>query len=154
MDIDELAPHVGEARHLADVPAAVELLEARVAIRMHPALEACEVPGRAGALAVLREAAERGRRRRSRPGSLVAHVGPQPGRPRLAGAGRQHPHGRAVRMDGVAGQHVAADRLGQRLQERDGLADPVGERRAVEVDPFAGVDLGLAIQGGGGPHTC
>ena len=34
----------------------------------------------------------------------------------------------------------------QRAQVPGGMADPVGQRRAIEIDALAGVDLGLAIQ--------
>ena len=41
---------------------------------------------------------------------------------------------------------MPADGVGQRLQQRGGLADPVGERGAVEVEPVALEDLALAIE--------
>jgi hypothetical protein len=47
-----------------------------------------------------------------------------------------------------AGADVLADRLGQRREQELRLANPIGKRRAVEFDAFAGVDDGLAVQWG------
>jgi hypothetical protein len=33
-----------------------------------------------------------------------------------------------------------------RLEQEGGTTDPVGKRRAIEIDPLAGIDLGLAIE--------
>ncbi len=44
------------------------------------------------------------------------------------------------------GQHVMSDGSGQRFQQRRRLADPAGERRAVEIYAFAGEDAGLAVE--------
>ena len=49
-------------------------------------------------------------------------------------------------MDLVGRQHMAGDRVDQRAQRKGRLADPAGQRRAAEIDPAAGEDLGLAIE--------
>ena len=67
---------------------------------------------------------------------------------RLAALATQGPDRRVVAVDLVGLQHVAADRLGQRAQQLRGLADPVGQRGAVQVQASAGVDLALAVQRG------
>ena len=41
---------------------------------------------------------------------------------------------------------MAADRIGQRLQQRGRLADPVGQRGAVEVEAVALEDLALPVE--------
>ena len=41
---------------------------------------------------------------------------------------------------------MAADGIGQRRQQRGRFADPVGQRGAVEVQPFALEDLALAVE--------
>ena len=46
----------------------------------------------------------------------------------------------------LPGANVAADGLGQGIQQEHRLADPVGQRRAIEFDAFAGIDAGLAVQ--------
>jgi len=41
---------------------------------------------------------------------------------------------------------MAGDGVDQRAQRKGRLADPAGQRRAAEIDPAAGEDLGLAIE--------
>jgi hypothetical protein len=41
---------------------------------------------------------------------------------------------------------MAGDGVDQRAQREGRLADPTGQRRAAELDPTAGEDLGLAIE--------
>jgi methyl-accepting chemotaxis protein len=117
---------------------------------MHEAAEAGEMVFRMLALAVAREAILGRRRRRSAPGALVAGVGPEPGGLRLAGARREHADRRVVGEDRpiVLGgrEHVPADGVGQRREQRGGLADPVGEGGAVQVEPVALEDPGLAVE--------
>lgn len=43
-------------------------------------------------------------------------------------------------------QYVAANGVDQRAQQRAGGADPARQQRAIEVDTFAGVNDGLAVQ--------
>jgi hypothetical protein len=42
--------------------------------------------------------------------------------------------------------HVSTDRFDQRSQQLAGGADPSGQRRAIEIDSFAGLDLRLSIE--------
>ena len=95
---------------------------------------------------ISREAIPRCRRRRAAPGALVAGIGPEPGGLGSARAGRQHPDRRVVGEDRLGREHVPPDGVGQRLQQGGGLADPVGERGAVEVQPLAFEDLALAVE--------
>ena len=59
MHVDELAPHVGQAGDLPDPAGAVEILEAGIAVGMHPALVAGQMVLWVLALAVAREAIPR-----------------------------------------------------------------------------------------------
>ena len=75
---------------------------------------------------------------------VVAHIGPQP-----AGAGLalgQHRHGGVVGMDALGCEDMRPDRLDQRHQGRRRSADPIGQRRDVELDAFAGIDRALAVE--------
>ena len=146
MDVDELAPDVGHAGDLADGAGAIELVEAGIAVGMHQAAEAGEMVLRVLALAVAREAIPGRRRSRAAPGPLVADIGPEPGGPGLAGAGREHADRRVVGEDRPGREHVPADGVGQRREQRGRLADPVGQGGAVEVEPVALEDLALAIE--------
>ena len=49
-------------------------------------------------------------------------------------------------MDALGREHMGADRLDQRHQRRRRGADPVGQRRDVEIDAFAGIDVALAVE--------
>ena len=49
-------------------------------------------------------------------------------------------------MQHGTGPSVTADRLGQRQQQEDGGADPVGQGRPVELDAGPGVDHALSVQ--------
>lgn len=144
---NELAANMGHAGDFVDHAAPVEVLEARVAVGVHPALEACEVPRRMDTLPVGREPVERRRWRRASPLPLIAHVGPQPGRPGLAGSGGQHLHRGIVRVDRMGAEDVPRDGLRQRGEERRRPSDPVGHGGPIEIDPLAGVELALTIQG-------
>ena len=50
-------------------------------------------------------------------------------------------------------QHIAAQRVDQRLEQRGGPADPVGQGRAVELHALAGVDAAPADTAAGGRRT-
>ncbi len=71
------------------------------------------------------------------------HVGPDPRGLGSARARGLHLDRRVIGKDRRTPQHMAADRIGQRLQQGCRLADPVAERRAVQVDALALEDLAL-----------
>ena len=66
---------------------------------------------------------------------LVAHHDPQPPGLGLAQAGGEHRDGGVVGMQRDAGADVAADRLGERREQEDRLADPVGKRARSSSTP-------------------
>jgi hypothetical protein len=49
-------------------------------------------------------------------------------------------------MKGGAGTDVTGDRRGQGFEQERRLADPVGERGALELDPSPGVDGALPVE--------
>ena len=51
-----------------------------------------------------------------------------------------------VGVDALRREHVRADHFHQRHQSCGCRADPIGERRDVEIDAFAGVDCALAVE--------
>jgi hypothetical protein len=51
-------------------------------------------------------------------------------------------------MQRCAGPNVSSDRRGQRLEQECRLADPVGQGRALELDPGAAIDDALPVQRG------
>src|SRR6202000_1399642 len=63
-----------------------------------------------------------------------------------AAAGEKSRHRGVIAVDLVSAECVAADRLHQGLQQCTRPANPVGEGRAVKIDPLAGIDLALAVK--------
>ena len=147
MDAGELAPDVGQAGDLTDGVLPVQLSEARVVVRVHPAGEGLQMALRVLALPVGRELVPGRGRRRPAPGPLVADVDPHPCGGGPAAAGGEHGDGGVVREERPAAERVPPDGGGERLQERRRAPDPVRQRRAVEIEPVASVDLALTIQG-------
>src|SRR5215203_3674863 len=113
---------------------------------MHPALIALQVAGGMLALAIDAEPITGGRWTRAEPGPLVADVGPDPRRPGAALARRLELDKGVVGEDRRTAQDMTADRLSQWLQQRRRLADPAGQRGAVQIDAFALEDLRLLVQ--------
>jgi len=57
-----------------------------------------------------------------------------------------HLDGRVIGEECRGGSHELADMFSQRRQQGRGAAHPIGQRRAMQVDLVAGVDLGLAVE--------
>ena len=108
--------------------------------------EALEMALRAHALPIRRIAIEDGWRGISGMGALVADIDPKAARRGLAEPGGEHRHGRVVGVKRAPGHGMLADRLGQGCQQRRRRSDPIGQGGTVEIDAFAGIDLGLAVQ--------
>src|SRR5262245_44821349 len=83
----------------------------------------------------------------SEPGALVTNVGPDPCRPGAALAWRLQLDRGVVGEDRLTAQNVAADGIGDRLEQGRGLADPVTKGRAIELDAVALENLRLPVQG-------
>ena len=50
-------------------------------------------------------------------------------------------------MDRLPGPHIACDRHGQRIEQERHTADPVGHRRAIDINAVARIDIALPVQG-------
>src|SRR5262245_52221203 len=79
----------------------------------------------------------------SEPGPLVADVGPDPRRPGAALAWRLQLDRGVVGEDRLTAKNVAADGIGDRLEQSRGLADPVTKGLAIEIDAVALENLRL-----------
>src|SRR6266849_8440309 len=77
-------------------------------------------------------------------GTIVADVGPQSALARLMLG--QHRHGSVVAVHATAGKNVGADEIVDRMQDGSAAADLIGQRRNAQIDAFAGIALGLAIE--------
>src|SRR5581483_2674365 len=121
-------------------PLAIEPIKAGVGIGLQYAGEVGEVRARALALAIRAVAEEHGRRIRASRRPIIAHVRPQPPLLGSAPARAEHWHRRVVPVDLVSAEHVAADRVHQRLKQCARTADPVGEGRAIKIETLPRVD--------------
>ena len=117
MDVEELAPDVRPAGHLADA-FAIEAVEPGIAIRVKIASKPGKMPGGAFALAVGRVTEQHGGRGLAASPALVTHIGPQPSCPGAAGTGGQYRHGCVVGVESGAAHDGTPERLDQRIEER------------------------------------
>ena len=95
---------------------------------------------------VWRELIPAGRWDIAAPRPLVPAIGPQSRRRGFASAGGEHLDWRVVCKDRLPTQNMATNGICQRFQKRGGLADPVGQCRAINVDPVTFEDAALAIE--------
>ena len=144
--VDELAPDMRHAGDLGDAARPVQPLEAGIAVCMHPAGEVLEMANGPTALAIGRKPIECRRRGGACPRPFVSDIGPNPGSLGFTGAGHLHPDRRVVGENGLAAQHVPANRFGERFQQSRRSPDPISQRRALQIDPIALGDLGLTIE--------
>jgi hypothetical protein len=113
---------------------------------MHPAAEAGEMVLGVLAFAVAGEAIPGGGRGIGAPRALITRIGLEPRRLGLAGAGCEHADWRVIGEDRLGRQDMAANRIGQRFQQCGGLADPIGQGGAVQIQTFALEDLALPVK--------
>ena len=151
MDVVELAPHMrpaGDLGHGRGLPVRglIERPETGIAVGLQEAVEAGQVRARMLALAIGRVAIDDRRRRPAPVGPFIAQIDPQPAGLGLAGARRQNRHRRVVGVQLLGRHDVVGSRLDQRCGQRRDLADPRRHDGAIEIDPFARVDAGLAIE--------
>ena len=79
-------------------------------------------------------------------GPVVAHIGPEAGRPGLATSRRKHRDWRVVGVKLVACEYVLLNRIHQRREQLACSTDPARQRRTLNRNPLAGIDLRLAIE--------
>ena len=97
-------------------------------------------------LPIAGEAIPRRRRCLAAPWSFVTDVGPEPCGLGPAGARGEQRNRSVVHEDCLGLQHMPADGVGQRLQQRRRLADPVRQGRSVEINAVAVIDLALPVE--------
>ena len=96
------------------------------------------------ATACWRVVIERCRCRAAAERRIVADIRPQSaGHAFILG---QHRHRRVVGMNALGGENVLFDLVNKRLQRGTACANPIGERRDIEIDAVVGVDLALPVQ--------
>ena len=117
-----------------------------VAVGLQQTLEAGQVRPWMLALAIGAVAIQHRRWRETGERPVITNVAPQSSGLRLAQAWGQHRHGGVVGVQPVRRHHMRRDGIDQRAQQRRRLANPVRQRRAIQIDPVTGIDLGLSIQ--------
>ena len=126
---------------------AEQSVEPGEAIGMDRAGIACKMVGGVLALSINAELIPGAWWRCPAPRAFVPDITPKPGR---FGFCRVSAHlqfyGSIVCKQGWPRPDQFADMLGQRLQQGRCAPDPVAERRAVQINPFAGVYLGLPLK--------
>ena len=80
------------------------------------------------------------------PRAFIPAVGPKAGGLGLASARRQHRDRGVVGKDRLPRQNMPPDGVGQRFQQGGGFADPIRQRRAIQIEPIALEDLALAVE--------
>ena len=116
-----------------------------IGVGLENALEISQMVGRVLSRPVRRVEEDGGGRSLTAEGAVVANIGPQ-----SAGDGLdlgQHRHRGVVAMEAVAAHDMLADQFGQRRQGRGAGADPIGQGRDAEIEPFTPEALGLTVQG-------
>jgi len=85
-----------------------------------------------------------GRRIATAKGPIVPYIGPQP-----PGAGlpfAENRHGRVVGVDALGRKDMLPDQKDERHQRGGCSADPISQRRDVEINALAGIDSALAVE--------
>ena len=88
-----------------------------------------------------------GRRRiESTPRPIVAGINPEPAGFGTTATGVEHRDRGIVGEQLLRGKDVLGEPCLQRLQPPDGAANPVGERRTIQLDALPGEDLALPVK--------
>src|ERR1700733_15267650 len=142
----ELAPCMGPAGDLIDGAIAVKMMEAGVGVCLKASLEVLQMSPWMLALAILRVRKPDGRSGIFSGRPVVADVGPEACRPGLATAGRKHGNRRVVGVKLASCEHVLLNRVDQGREQLTGSTYPTCQRRALNLNSLASVDLRLAIE--------
>src|SRR3954453_3479097 len=141
----QMAPAEGERDRAA--PALVgKPAEAAIAVHLQGAAEPGQVGRRPGRLAVAGIDIGHGRRPMSERGTVVGRVAPEPALARSAEAALQGGQWRVIGEHPGMPDHMVEDEIAQRPQPLAGLADPVAQGGAVELDALPGEDLALPVE--------
>ena len=121
-------------------------MEAGVSVGLKRTLVKLEVLAWPLTLAVGRVGEPDRRRGRIARGLVVAHAGPEPSSLGLTVAWCEYRDWCVVGVQLACAQHVIAHGGYQWGQQFAGRTDPAGQRRAIQIDTFAGIDVGLPVE--------
>ena len=132
---------------LAGQPFAEQPVEAGEPVGMHGAAVTREMRGGMFALAIHAELVPGKGWSLSAPGPFIADIAPHPRGLGFAGlAPDLHLDRGIVGEESGSRPHLLANVIGQGCQERRRPPDPIGQRRAVQIDLVAGVDFRLPVE--------
>jgi len=137
---------VGPTGRFAHSTIDIESIETAEAIGLQRAAEVLQMRAGVRSFAGSRVAIERRGRLTAARRPIIADIHPQPSGLGLAAARIEHRHWRIVGVHFGGGDDIATDQLRQRRHQPGNATDPIGERRALQVDALPRVDLGLPIQ--------
>jgi len=146
MDFVEFAPRMSPARRQLDIATGAKPLEPRVTVDMYDALEPFQMTSGPFGTAIGAVEIDGRRWNGPVPGPVIAGVDPQPAGLSAAAAGIEHWDRRVVSEQRLRSEDMFGETCLQRLKPPDRSANPVGERRAIQLDAVPGEDLALSVK--------
>ena len=146
MYLVELASRMRPAGDFDDRSRFIEILETGVSIGLECALVELQMLPRVLALAVGRVGEPNGGRGQVSGWPVVANISPEPADLGSSVAWCKHRHWRVVGVKLACRHHMIAHCNHEWSEQLAGCADPSGQRRAVEVDAFASINLRLPVE--------
>ncbi len=147
--LEELAPAMGPTRRLKDLSACpagdIKGVVAAIGVGLQHACPSGQMTLRVFAATVGRVVEHRRRRRRPGERPVIADIGPTSTGVALALG--QDRHGGVVAMQPLGGEHMGLEALEYRLHHGADRAHLVGEGGQAQGHAFAGIALGLAVEG-------
>ncbi len=147
-EVDKFPPAVAPAGRFKDrsrLPLSlVELVVSIKGIRLHEAHIAGKMALRMlpGTTARVMERCRRWVFAAKRP--VIADIGPDPAGDSLQF--REYGHRRVIGVDAFRAHDMSSDRLNNWLERHHAGADPIRQCRDIDLDPFPGIGLALAVQ--------
>ena len=134
------------ARRQLDIAAVAKPLEAGITVDLNDAFELRQMRGGTFGPAIGAVEIDRRRRIGPVPGPVIAGIDPEPAGLGAASAGIEHRDRGVVGEQLLRGEDMLGEPCLQRLQPPASSADPVGQRRAIELDALSGEDLALPVE--------
>ena len=141
-----MGPAVGEHDRAAIAPFTRQLLVAGIAINLQRAGKAVEELGSEVAAATIAIKVDDAGRISPAPAALITRQRPEISRLCASPTGVEHRRPGLIHEQRLRLLETLCQPVDQRSQMEPSLANPASKRRAIQVNPGAGVDLGLAVQ--------
>ena len=146
MDIVELASRVSPTRYLINASISIQVMQARIGVRLQSSGVVLEMLPRMFALAVCGISEPNGRSSGLCRGPIIANIGPETADLSPAVAGCKHRNRRVIAVDLQSSQNMLPDLIDQGRNQFAGCAHPAGKCGAIEIDALACKDLRLPVE--------